>query len=156
MQTFLPYPDYEESAFCLDRRRLGKQRVEVLQLLKTFMPSYQSKAWINHPARLMWKNYTISLAYYGLVVCKEWVIRGYRDTCYDKIVEIIFEHCKIGKPQDYDDSLKVIKSMEIKPHWLGREDFHASHRSNLLRKDPIWYGRYGWNESSDLPYVWPT
>lgn len=34
MQTFLPYEDFEQTASVLDRQRLGKQRVETLQLLK--------------------------------------------------------------------------------------------------------------------------
>lgn len=33
MQTFLPYPSAERSARVLDNRRLGKQRVECLQIL---------------------------------------------------------------------------------------------------------------------------
>ena len=33
VQTFLPYPDFERTAEVLDDRRLGKQRVEVLQIL---------------------------------------------------------------------------------------------------------------------------
>ncbi len=41
------------------------------------------------------------------------------------------------------------------PPWLGEPAFHASHRSNLLRKDPAFYGKYGWREPDDLPYVWP-
>ena len=32
MQTFLPYASFEESAKVLDRQRLGKQRVECLQI----------------------------------------------------------------------------------------------------------------------------
>jgi hypothetical protein len=42
------------------------------------------------------------------------------------------------------------------PPWLGDEAFHASHRSNLLRKNPEWYGQFGWTEPDDLPYVWPV
>ena len=42
------------------------------------------------------------------------------------------------------------------PKWFGKNDFHASHRSNLLRKDPTYYGRYGWRENSNLPYIWPV
>jgi hypothetical protein len=38
---------------------------------------------------------------------------------------------------------------------LGDEAFHASHRSNLLRKDRDYYGAFGWTEPDDLPYVWP-
>lgn len=34
MQTFLPYEDFNQSTAVLDRQRLGKQRVEALQLLK--------------------------------------------------------------------------------------------------------------------------
>ena len=40
------------------------------------------------------------------------------------------------------------------PWWLGKEDLHSSHRSNLLKKDPLFYGRYNWKESRDLNYVW--
>ena len=31
MQTFLPYSNFKKSAKCLDRQRLGKQRVEALK-----------------------------------------------------------------------------------------------------------------------------
>jgi hypothetical protein len=41
------------------------------------------------------------------------------------------------------------------PDWFGNKEFHASHRSNLLRKDPEFYGKYGWTEPHDLPYIWP-
>ena len=33
MQTFLPFADFAETAAVLDHRRLGKQRIEVLQIL---------------------------------------------------------------------------------------------------------------------------
>ena len=33
MQTFLPYADLRDSVVCLDNKRLGKQRVECLQIL---------------------------------------------------------------------------------------------------------------------------
>ena len=42
------------------------------------------------------------------------------------------------------------------PLWLGHSELHASHRSNLLRKDKSFYSQYNWNESADLPYVWPV
>ena len=34
MQTFLPYRGFTESARVLDTRRLGKQRVETIQVLR--------------------------------------------------------------------------------------------------------------------------
>jgi len=42
------------------------------------------------------------------------------------------------------------------PPWLGDDDFHSSHRANLLRKDSEHYGEFGWQEDSSLPYVWPV
>jgi len=42
------------------------------------------------------------------------------------------------------------------PSWLGNYYFHVSHQSNLLRKDPDWYGQYGWEVDPNLPYIWPS
>ena len=54
MQTFLPYADFERSARVLDAKRLGKQRVEVIQVVRALtVPGY---AWAHHPAALMWKG----------------------------------------------------------------------------------------------------
>ena len=39
MQTFLPYSNFYKSAKVLDQKRLGKQRVEVLQLLNSIKAS---------------------------------------------------------------------------------------------------------------------
>ena len=43
----------------------------------------------------------------------------------------------------------------VLPKWMGDETFHASHRSNLLKKDPEFYGKFGWTEATDLDYLWP-
>lgn len=37
LQTFLPYSDFEDSVASLDRQRLGKQRVETLQIMQTLL-----------------------------------------------------------------------------------------------------------------------
>ena len=34
MQTFLPYADFAQSAKALDPKRLGKQRVETIQIVQ--------------------------------------------------------------------------------------------------------------------------
>lgn len=143
MQTFLPYPDFAESARVLDRQRLGKQRVEVLQLLRALL--VPGSGWANHPAAKMWRGLEAWLAEYGLVVCREWIRRGYKDTCRTKIHAICSE---------YD--LVPFEDGSNGPSWIGDPAFHASHRSNLLRKDPVHYGRFGWTEPNDLPYVWPV
>ena len=141
MQTFLPVRDFEKSAKYLDMKRLGKQRVEAYQLL-LLMLDKNKKGWRNHPAFKMWDGYDVALIHYGLAMCNEWVSRGYKDTLTKKFEDILITLLIDGNP--------------YYPPWLGREDFHASHRSNLLRKNPEWYSKFGWVESSDLPYVWPV
>ena len=42
------------------------------------------------------------------------------------------------------------------PPWLGDEEFHRSHRSSLLNKDPEWYGDVFTDVPPDLPYIWPS
>ena len=79
MQTFVPYADFERSARALDDRRLGKQRVETIQIVRALtVPGY---AWASHPAVLMWKGYEEALGRYGLTCCDVWLERGFGDTC---------------------------------------------------------------------------
>ncbi|KPC83656.1 cytoplasmic protein, partial [Streptomyces sp. NRRL WC-3753] len=79
MQTFLPYPDFAASAAVLDVRRLGKQRVETLQVLRGLtVPDY---GWRHHPAVRMWQGYEEALVRYGLERCRQWTEAGRRDTC---------------------------------------------------------------------------
>jgi hypothetical protein len=144
MQTFLPYPSFRNSAACLDTKRLGKQRVETKQLLLALgvpVGQHQPKktAWANHPAAKIWKGHEYHLAAYGMVVCVEWRSRGYKDSLLEQFAVLT----------------NRLFDQQCKPPWLGSYDFHASHRSNLLRKDAVWYSRFGWAEPDDLPYVWP-
>ena len=44
----------------------------------------------------------------------------------------------------------------VYPHWLGDENFHSAHRSNLLRKDKEFYSQYLWTESDNMEYYWPV
>ena len=120
MQTFLPYDDFVLSLDCLDYRRLGKQRVEAMQLLNAM--KREKGGWINHPATKMWRGYEKALT----------------DKNTMKIVDV-------GELNDDDY-----------PPWFGNEKIHASHRSNLLRKNPEFYGKYGWTEPDNLEYIWPV
>lgn len=142
MQTFLPYASFEKSAKVLDRARLGKQRVEVLQLLNSISNLEKNlpvKGWSNHPCRKMWQNHVNALVVYGLAICVEWVRRGYKDTCFDKI-------------NKFYDSSKVTSL----PAFIGDKMFHISHKSNLLRKDSVFYRKF-WKDTPDnIEYVWPV
>lgn len=137
MQTFLPYANFTESAKCLDRQRLGKQRVEAWQILQALtIPNY---GWKNHPAVKMWKGYELQLCTYGLAICNAWLQRGYKDTL----------------AASFNAGLFIYKFNGDIP-WLGNFDFHISHQSNLLRKNPIYYSKFNWNVPNNLPYIWPA
>lgn len=100
-----------------------------------------TKGWRNHPAVLMWEGHELSLIEYGQAICQEWIERGFNDTLLIKIGDMAT--C-------FPDS----KSCD--PEWLGDERLHLSHKSNLLRKDNIYYGKYFREIPSDLPYYWVT
>jgi hypothetical protein len=154
MQTFLPHPDLVLSARCLDTKRLGKQRVETKQILIALgvdVGDHEGNLmsrWRNHPAVTMWRGFELWLAMYGVAVCNEWRLRGYRDTLRDQFIEA-HKTLYAEVPWAFHDNA-------AHPRWWGDPAFHASHRSNLLRKDPVHYSQFGWSEPHDLPYVWPT
>ena len=97
-----------------------------------------TRGWRNHPAARMWRGFEPALAAYGLAVCAEWVGRGYNDTRAVRIRRF-----------------RASREPAVAPPWLGDERFHSAHRSNLLRKDPAWYGRLGWDDDPAAPYWWP-
>ncbi|MBN2093777.1 MAG: cytoplasmic protein [Candidatus Zambryskibacteria bacterium] len=167
MQTFLPYSSFSRSAKTLDNRRLGKQRVEAYQILKVnlqgpeiafrektvngqkhyellwFQPlnsgsGVKKTAWYNHPATKMWRGYEKALIEYGVVICDEWIKRGFVDNLKKKLL-----------------AFKIHKKNEL-PSWLGKVKFHRSHQSNLLRKEPKHYSKFKWRVSNDLNYHWPN
>jgi len=136
MQTFLPLPSMGESIKCLDNKRLGKQRVEALQILKALRGDYaKTGAWVNHPATKMWRGFEAALSFYKDLCIEEWIGRGFNNTMA---------------------MAPVHNRTVIIPPWLGDDKFHASHRSNLLRKQPDHYSKFNWQEPDDIPYVWPV
>lgn len=136
MQVFLPYSNYRECATHLDYRRLGKQRVETYQILNVLY-NPNAKGWANHPAVKMWRGYEQALVNYGLTICEEWLSRGYKDTCYDKISA----YYKTGRI--------------VYPQWLGGK-IHTTHRAALLFKDFTFYSQFGWSETPAYNYYWPA
>ena len=89
MQTFLPFMDIEKSAKCLDTKRLGKQRVEALQIFECLM--VKETRWKNHPAVKMWKGYEGFLLYeYLNKILNEWEqVRGFNnEKCSIKYLQL--------------------------------------------------------------------
>lgn len=148
MQTFLPYPGFERTARVLDDRRLGKQRVEVLQILRAL--TRERYGWKSHPAVRMWAGYEEALGRYGLAICQEWCTRGHADTCDTKIRQ---ELAILGIHQPREQEALALAGRT--PGWIGDEAVHRSHRAALLRKDRSWYGPHFPDAPDDSDYVWP-
>lgn len=149
MQTFLPYAGFAESARVLDMRRLGKQRVEVLQIVNALDKS-QDKGWKNHPATKMWEGYPGQLIDYGQAICTEWIRRGYRDSIFNKLEDLRWH----GLFLHYELDPRTLGN-DLPPPWLGDEAFHRSHQSNLIRKNPEFYAPLFPGVPADLDYIWP-
>jgi hypothetical protein len=146
VQTFLPDPDFERTARILDDRRLGKQRVEVLQILNAMHRT--SGGWVNHPATRMWRGFEPALVAYGLAIIDEWTRSGRADTVRDKILPHLH-----GEPLR---TQRQLAELDLLPPWLGREDLHRAYRSALVRKMPEHYRPLFPEVEEDLPYVWPV
>jgi hypothetical protein len=149
MQTFLPYPDFEASARVLDLKRLGKQRVECIPVLRGLTRS--DYGWRNHPAVLMWRGFEEALGRYAFTVCEVWTERGFADTCA----------ATIGTDLLAADVTAVRTQVELAaagalPSWLGDPDFHRGHQSALVRKDPAHYRAWFPDVPDDLDYLWPV
>jgi hypothetical protein len=129
MQTFLPYPDFDLCAQVLDPKRLGNQ---AYRECKTLMRG----GWANHPASKMWRGFESALARYALALFRELTRRGRHYP-----VHILF--------------FEPLVTSNALPSWLGDERLHSSHRAALLRKDPVWYGKYGWDDDVS-EYFWPV
>lgn len=142
MQTFLPYPDFQQSAAALDTTRLGKQRVEALQILRTLViPGYGRQ---EHPAVRMWMGHVPALTMYALAIADEWIARGHPDNTRESIKEFAPQAAHPG----YAGKISM-------PSWLGDPDFHASHRSRLIQKDPRFYDAVFADTPTDLELLWP-
>ena len=132
MQTFLPVQDYHESGYILDKRRCWNQVNESLVIHRTIQGFYK-KGWQNHPIVKMWRNYPDALAEYHNIFLEISIKRG----------------VKVKSPL-----FLPLPSNIVYPPWLGNEKVHSSHRANLLRKDPVYYGQFGWVEEPAEGYFW--
>ena len=152
MQTFLCEPTFSLSLAHLDFKRLGKQRVEAYQILLTLndhwawsvytgdrtLEQYQSK-WGNHPAVLMWRDYTSELRRYYNEAINQWLKRGYKNSMVDYWPE----------PDEI---------YPIYPSWYT-DELITSHRCRLLQKNYEFYSQYNWNVPDnwkDVRYIWPV
>ena len=155
MQTFVPLSSVYEVGSVLDRRRLPKQLVEVVQIDNAIITG--KGGWVSHPAVLMWKDDRSYLVYYGVILYDEWQRRwktGERGgSLWHKSGEEILKRYS---------ALLASNVRFFEPVWWGDERVHSSHRSCLLAKDFEHYSKFGWTEeptppvNGKWPYYWPV
>lgn len=139
MQTFLPYPDFRQSAEVLDKKRCWKQVVEASQILDVL--EGRKIGWINHPVVKMWEGYIHELKIYFnafLKVCKH---KHKINTKY-KYFQVVSQY--------------MVQNYEM-PWWLGNPEFHRAMRSRLIEKNrdfyfPLFPEDEGFNGGK---YFWP-
>ena len=152
MQVFLPYPSFQQSVACLDKKRLGNQ---IWRECKTLL----NGGWPNHPVAKMWVDYKPALALYGIHGIQELHTRKNIDTT--KFCEL-FSY--FGNFIYKEDQWLITMWqpcalwLKYKPPFIGNSNFHLSHRLNLLWKDPEWYSQF-FDEpipTSKPDYYWPS
>lgn len=144
MQTFLPYADIDKTAQVLDVKRLGKQRVEAVQIIRKLLNITETKGWGNHPATRMWRGYEPYLVkVYLRKIMDEWIRRGYKNTKCEEHWQEFIQHPSIA---DVDP---------VAPPWID-DEFCKSHQSNLIRKLPEHYESFFPGVPNNLEYVWPV
>jgi hypothetical protein len=138
VNTFVCEPTFHDAAFRLDRARLGKQRLEVWQILQALTGA--STGWAKHPAVLAWTGHERALARFGLACHDEWIRRRYQDTTR-------------GRLAAYAETLPDTGD----PWWIGDPTYLTHVRAVLVAKDPDWYGPQ-WPDVGPLdgPQWWPT
>lgn len=156
MNTFLPYQSFIHSAQSLDNKRLWKQVLECKQLLTILAKQhcyYKTHkirpdnlnywgfgGWSNHPALIMWSKHPKALAWYAMACVGECKRRGIA-----KYTKVFGEISEIAANFSYNGL----------PRWIGQENFHLAHKSNLIRKLPEHYVPLFGNVPNDKEYIWP-
>lgn len=98
----------------------------------------------------MWAGCLEALGCYTLTCCEVWTDLGHADTVADTVREDLR-----GAGTTHVRTQQELARAGLLPAWLGDPDFHRSHQSSLLRKDPEHYAPLFGAVPDDLPYVWP-
>jgi hypothetical protein len=78
---------------------------------------------------------------------RAWRERGFADSTEALIAEFAPDAAAMTQPE--------ATAAGLLPSWVGDEELHLSHRSNLLAKDPGFYRPRFPGDPDDLPYKWP-
>jgi hypothetical protein len=131
MITYLPHPSFELSAWALDDKMLYRQQLDCWSIWAAL--SYSRATMHTAPVR-MWMGYSVALIAYEFACATEWQNRGY--------------------PLITPTIGKIDHAYDL-PKWIGNEQLHSSHRSNLLRLNYRHYSQFNWTDEPGSLYYWP-
>lgn len=152
MQIFAPFISLEDIARCLDNKRLNKQVLETRQIIRVIEGI--KMGYRNHPAVKMYTPYLDFLRLYHNIMRAEWVHRGKNSNMPDEPLSVSKEEVIYFFFLLLYCNAKVSKKV-VYPSWWGKhDDFHSCHRANLLSKDSVHYGQFGWQEKADDKGYW--
>jgi hypothetical protein len=143
IQTFLPYTDPWFIANALDKKRLGKQRVDGKQIIDFLEGRFHGDDVesvdsildkVSHPAVRMWEGHGNFLKFYVNVMITIWIHRGH---------ENVIPFYEIDGPI-------------VIPLWVHDPRLQYSHRANLVRMRPAHFKTIWPNVDPETPYWWPV
>lgn len=158
MQTFLPYPDFEESAKVLGDKRLNNQINENLILVRTLTGWYKDhnkygKGWPDHPVTKMWSNARMLLDRYAEACLREYCRRGHDTKLrYAKLMEALYWPQHKEFKEHWSDHYRN----EYSAGWLGNDNLHKQYRSILIQKKPEEYRDKFPNTPDNLELEYPV
>lgn len=157
MQTFMPDFDFRIVAATLDHKRLGKQRVEALQLLQAF--NDLANRWRNHPVFRMWYMNRGLLAAYGIAMCNHWAALGYSDNCKNRIIDALpCDTLRQFAITYATTGINSLPEMYELPEWMKPRDgynIRSEYRAILLEKNFKHYGKMNWSEDPKPKMQYP-
>lgn len=85
-------------------------------------------------------------------MCQAWADLGFGDMCGVIVIAADLRAAGIGQARSQEE----LAAADALPPWLGDEALHLSHRSAVVRKDPVHHRSVFLDVLDDLPCVWPA
>ena len=163
VNTFIIVPDIVKTAQLLDTKRLGKQRIEALEIINCLEEFDKTgkitSKWGNHPVVKCWMGFTNHLKVYYNIILREWINRGYNNNM--EFYQIENENLYHIVPCNFHNNSIVFcgtYNYYSFPFWVAFYPFYMSHQASLCRKYPKYYSsllREELNYFLEIGYFWP-
>lgn len=147
VMIWLPKPDFYESVSCLTTYQVGRQVHEAWWILECLTGRRQRAN--RYMMSRLWNGYSSGLALYLSLAIREWNVRGF-PSCHEAPYDFRNNY-KLN--EKWIGRLNVVNKIHYPP-WVGNERLHSSHRSFLLRDEPVHYSQFGWIDNVPELY-WP-